>query len=70
MSFDLEYYKNKFAALQQKNNRIIQEYVNVGIKFGQDVAELNNEFREVNQMIVENTPKETKKNEKTSNLRG
>lgn len=70
MSFDLEYYKNKLAALQQKNNRIIQEYVNVGIKFGQDVAELNNEFREVNQMIVENTPKEPKKNEKTSNLRG
>ena len=56
--FDKAYYESKLAKVKARSDRTVQEYVNAGIKFGQDVADLNNETKEVQQLIAEATAKE------------
>lgn len=62
MAFNKQFYTDKLAKLQHKNQRILQEYINTGIRFGQDIAELNQEIQEIQQLIKENekTPTEVK----------
>jgi peptidoglycan hydrolase CwlO-like protein len=55
--FDKNYYEEKLNKLKAKNQQILQDYINTGIKFGQDIADLNAEFKEVQQLIDENTKK-------------
>lgn len=57
MAFNLEFYKTKKQKLTQKNQQLLQDYIDVGIKFGRDINDLGVEIREVEQMILENTPK-------------
>ncbi len=61
MAYDKKYYEEKLNKLKVKNQEILQGYINAGLKFGQDIAELNIELREVQQLIIENAPKEEPK---------
>ena len=56
--FNLTFYKEKLQKLQQKNQRILQEYISNGLKFGQDIQELNQDMQETQKLVEENTPKE------------
>jgi predicted RNase H-like HicB family nuclease len=60
MAFNKQFYTDKLAKLQQKNQRILQEYINTGLKFGQEIAELNSDLQETSKLIEENTVKEDK----------
>jgi hypothetical protein len=51
MIYDKKYYEEKLKKLQTKNNQILQNYVNVGIQFGIDIAYLQDEIKETQQMI-------------------
>ena len=55
--FNKQFYTDKLQKLQQKNLKLCQQYINDGIKFGQDIAELDAEAGEINKLIAENEPK-------------
>ena len=56
MSFNLQFYTDKLDKLKEKSNKTLQEYINTGIKFGQDINEINVEGQEIEKIIAENTP--------------
>lgn len=67
--FNKQYYTDKLAKLQVKNNQVLQEYINVGVKFGQDITYLNSELLETKQLLDEATIKEEpKEDDKITNI--
>ena len=56
--FNKQFYEEKLNKLKEKNQKVLQEYINTGVKFGQDINEINVEIGEINKIIAENTPKE------------
>jgi len=69
MIYDKKYYEEKLKKLQTKNNQILQNYVNVGIQFGIDIAYLQDEITETQHMIKEFIIKEEKQNEEIAPVR-
>ena len=58
--FNKEFYESKLKKLQEKNQKILNDYIGYGINFGREIAEIGQEAEEIQKMIKENTPVETK----------
>jgi len=54
--FNKEFYESKLKKLQEKNQKILNDYIGYGINFGREIAEIGQEAEEIQKMIKENTP--------------
>ena len=58
--FNKEFYESKLKKLQEKNQKILNDYIGYGINFGREISEIGQEAEEIQKMIKENTPIEVK----------